>query len=210
VNTGTTTGVQGCIDRLRAGDPAARDELFRHAADRLQRLARHMLAEFTRLRGVEQTADVVQSASMRLLRALEAAPPASTEEFFRLAATQIRRELIDLYRHHFGRRENSPRRQPSVPVDARSDTPPLAIAGGTTFNPDRLAAWTEFHEQVGRLPDDERTVFELLWYEGLAQGEAAAVLGISLATVKRRWMAARLRLRDHLPGPAVPHDNRPD
>jgi RNA polymerase sigma factor (sigma-70 family) len=196
VNTGAMTGVQRCIDRLRAGDPAARDELFALAADRLQRLARHMLAEFTRLRGMEETADVVQSASVRLLRALEAAPPGTAAEFFRLAATQIRRELIDLYRHHFGRRDGSPRRQAA----GNADTPSAAIAGGTTFNPDRLAAWTEFHEQVGRLPDDERATFELLWYEGLGQAEAASLLGVSVATVKRRWMAARLALRRHLPG----------
>jgi RNA polymerase sigma-70 factor (ECF subfamily) len=162
-----------------------------------------MLAEFTRLRGMEETADVVQSASVRLLRALESAPPGSATEFYRLAATQIRRELIDLYRHHFGRRDSSPRRQAG---GCSADTPSAGVAGGTTFNPDRLAAWTEFHEQVGRLPDDERTTFELLWYEGLGQAEAAAVLGVSVPTVKRRWMSARLRLQPHVPGAAVDCD----
>lgn len=38
----------------------------------------------------------------------------------------------------------------------------------------------------------------LLWYEGLSQPEAAAALGVSLATVKRRWQAARLALYDLL------------
>jgi RNA polymerase sigma-70 factor (ECF subfamily) len=47
---------------------------------------------------------------------------------------------------------------------------------------------------VDSLPDEEREVVQLLWYEGLRQPEAAVVLGISLATLKRRWQVARLRL----------------
>jgi DNA-directed RNA polymerase specialized sigma24 family protein len=41
-------------------------------------------------------------------------------------------------------------------------------------------------------------VFELRWYHGLTWSEAAAVLNVSEATVKRRWLDARLRLRDLL------------
>jgi RNA polymerase sigma-70 factor (ECF subfamily) len=41
-------------------------------------------------------------------------------------------------------------------------------------------------------------VVQLLWYEGLRQPEAAVVLGISLATLKRRWQVARLRLGELL------------
>ena len=36
-------------------------------------------------------------------------------------------------------------------------------------DPANLAAWTEFHDQVGQLPDDERAVFDLLWYQELSQ-----------------------------------------
>jgi RNA polymerase sigma-70 factor (ECF subfamily) len=54
--------------------------------------------------------------------------------------------------------------------------------------------WSEFHAQVDGLPREERDVFDLLWYQGLTQAEAAAVLEISLRTVKRRWLAARVGL----------------
>ena len=55
--------------------------------------------------------------------------------------------------------------------------------------PLRLAAWTELHEQVEALPPEEREAFDLLYYQDLPQAEAAQVLGVSLATLKRRWLA---------------------
>ncbi len=54
--------------------------------------------------------------------------------------------------------------------------------------------WTEFHQQVEALPEDEREVFNLLWYGELTQAEAAEILGIAVRTVIRRWQAARVRL----------------
>src|SRR5262249_45380117 len=95
-------------------------------------------------------------------------------------AVQIRRELLDLARRY--RAQDSPR-------------PGAAEPSTTTFEPGRLARWTEFHEAAGRLPEEERAVLDLLWYQGLSQAEAAALLEISVPTLKRRWLAARLKLR---------------
>ena len=67
-----------------------------------------------------------------------------------------------------------------------------AEASDLTHEPSRLAVWTEFHRQVADLPEEDREVFDLLWYQGLTQAEAAAVLGISERTVSRRWISARL------------------
>jgi DNA-directed RNA polymerase specialized sigma24 family protein len=41
---------------------------------------------------------------------------------------------------------------------------------------------------VARLPDKLRAVFDLLWYQGLTQAEAAALLGVAVRTVKSRWL----------------------
>ena len=56
--------------------------------------------------------------------------------------------------------------------------PDLEVAD-TTYEPGRLAEWTGFHAQVEALPEEEREVFDLLFYQGLPQAEAAAVLGVS-------------------------------
>jgi RNA polymerase sigma-70 factor (ECF subfamily) len=69
-----------------------------------------------------------------------------------------------------------------------------------THEPQRLAAWSTFHEQIDALPTEEREVVDLLWYQGLSQAEAAEVLQVSERTIKRRWMSARLQLQDALHG----------
>jgi RNA polymerase sigma-70 factor (ECF subfamily) len=198
----STTQLQNCIERLKAGDPTARDELLKHSCERLRRLARRMLQDFTRVKRWEDTDDVLQNALLRLVRALQAVPPASVQEFFRLAATQIRRELLDLARRYYGP-EGLGRKHESDAGGGVAAALPYEPAN-TTFDPSRLAAWSEFHQRIEALPSEERVVFDLLWYQGLTRAEAAAVLGVSEATVKRRWLAARLRLQDDLPGTETP------
>ena len=65
------------------------------ACARLRQLTCAMLKDYPRLKRWEETDDVFQNASLRLYRALGKVRPASVREFFRLAAVQIRRELID-------------------------------------------------------------------------------------------------------------------
>ena len=81
------------------------------------------------------------------------------------------------------------------------DAPPDP-AGHESLDPGRLAIWSEFHRQVEALPDEEQAVFDLLWYQGLSQAAAAAVLGVNERTVKRRWQSARVKLHDALEGEA--------
>ena len=50
------------------------------------------------------------------------------------------------------------------------------------------------------MPTEHRELFDLLYYSGLSQEEAAEVLGVSERTVKRRWRSAKLVLYDRLGG----------
>src|SRR5437868_4264812 len=86
------------LARWRQGDRAAADELIRRVAPRLEVLARQMLRRFPAVRGQQQTADVVQEASLRLLNALRAITPESTAHFFNLASLNVRRYLLELAR----------------------------------------------------------------------------------------------------------------
>jgi RNA polymerase sigma-70 factor (ECF subfamily) len=99
---GTTVRLQRCLDRLLDGDARAREELIACAAERLTNLARKMFHRNGRLERWEETADVAQGALLRLWTALQDVRPTSLREFFRLATVQVRREMIDLARHHFG------------------------------------------------------------------------------------------------------------
>jgi len=47
---------------------------------------------------------------------------------------------------------------------------------------------------VAALPDEEREVFGLIFYQGMTQDDAADVLGVAVRTVQRRWQAAMISL----------------
>jgi RNA polymerase sigma-70 factor (ECF subfamily) len=195
-----TVELQACLDRLNAGDPAGRDRLLEYARDRLLRLARKMLGDFARVRQFEETDDVVQNTLVRLVRRLGAVRVATVTEFFHLAAGEIRRELIDLARHYYGPR-GAGRHEAPLPGTGSAESRGPADPGEQTADPDRLAQWTDFHAAVERLPGEERDVFNLVWYHELTQDQVAGLLGVSVPTVKRRWLAARLRLQEALGGP---------
>jgi RNA polymerase sigma-70 factor (ECF subfamily) len=199
-----STAIQRHLDRLRMGDPAARAELLAIASDRLLWLARKMLRADPRVRRWEQTDDVFQEATLRLHQALADVRPQTVRDFFGLAAMQVRRVLIDLARHYYGPQGLGAHHasRPAIGGE-RSDgmpCPPFDIPDDETYDPARLASWTEFHRQIGELPDEEREAFDLLWYHGLTQAEAAEVLGTTERVVGSRWRRARLRLHRQLGG----------
>ena len=194
---GHTTRLRSMLDLLAHGDSAARDAIIAHVCDRLRGLTRKMLHDdYARLHRWEQTDDVLQNALLRLHRSLAQVKPISAEQFYGLAATQIRRELIDLARHHFGPRGVSAKHQTDRSTGERRDS--LDGHASPAFEPQDIDGWTRFHEEVERLPADERRVFDLVWYQGITQPEAAEILGVSLKTVKRRWQSARILLRERL------------
>jgi RNA polymerase sigma-70 factor (ECF subfamily) len=198
--------LQHCLDRLRAGDESARSQLLAGACARLTDLTRTMLKDYHRLRRWEETDDVLQNALVRLHRSLQDVAPPSLCDFYRLAALQVRRELIDLARHYFGPEGRGRRHHTNAAEDDSRLTPqPAYELAASAEEPGSLAAWAEFHRQADALPEEEREVFDLVWYQGLKHTEAAALLGVSARTVKRRWQAACLRLHEalggELPGP---------
>jgi RNA polymerase sigma-70 factor (ECF subfamily) len=197
-----STAIQRRLDCLIAGDDSARAALLECARTRLSRLAHRMLhTHFRRIRRWEETDDVTQNALLRLDRALRTVVPPTPRDFFRLAARIIRNELIRLARHYYGphglgRRHATPAGQDGAAGRAELESDP----SDRTHEPGRLAAWTELHCQAGALPESAREVFDLLYYSGLTQAEAAEVLGVCERTVKRRWAVARRTLFDALDG----------
>ena len=73
-------------------------------------------------------------------------------------------------------------------------------APDTTNDPGTLAAWSDFHRAVDSLAESDRELFDLLWYQGLTQVDAARVLGVTERTVNSRWLMARVHLSDSLGG----------
>jgi RNA polymerase sigma-70 factor (ECF subfamily) len=194
----SSTQLEVWLAQASLGHSAARERLAEHTYGRLLGLTRRLLRAYPYLRQFEESADVLHNVQKRLYDALEGSRPPTLPDFYRLAGTVLRRELVDLVRHYFGPQGEGANRAVTSPSGPSDSTHPAHDTPVSSLDPARLAGWTEFHRQVEALPDEEKQVFDLLHYQELPQAEAAQVLGLSLATLKRRWLAARLRLGKYL------------
>ena len=74
---------------------------------------------------------------------------------------------------------------------SHGDLPERAAPDGTGAVEDRLGLWPA----LGRLPARQRTVLVLRFFEDLSEQQAAAVLGVSVGTVKSQTSKALEKLR---------------
>ena len=158
-----------------------------------------MLKSYSRVKRFEETDDVLNSAMVRLNRALKTNTPESPRHYFRLAALQIRRELKDLVKRYFGP-QGQGKNLAEFPVEhggSETGNPGIEPAN-QTHDPGNLAEWADLHDQVELLPDEDREVFELIWYHQIPQAEIGELLGISRRTVIRRWQSACVKLHKKL------------
>ena len=200
---GHTAQLVSLLDLMRAGDQTARQRLVEHACERLRGLARKMLHRFPKVHRWEETDDVFVEAVTRLHRALETVQPESPRHFYNLAATQIRRVLIDMARRYCGP-EGLGSHHDTVAGKPDGDTPPKYEQVDVSGEPSNLMEWTEFHEQVEAMPEEEREVFNLVWYEEMNHEQVAEILGVTTRTVRRRWQDARYRLQKARLGEPLP------
>lgn len=196
--------VQHWLGQHKTGDDSALKELMEVSMRRLHLLARRILQDIPVVRRFEESDDLLQNSVVRLWKYLSSHQPETPVDYFRLAACLIRRELIDLSRHHFG-----PHGSVGVTDTHHSEEGESAnlarcqaVGNDDSFNPQKLSQWTEFHEYIESLADEDRALFDLLWYQGLTMAETSALLNVPLRTLGRRWKMARVRLyRDLLGDP---------
>jgi RNA polymerase sigma-70 factor (ECF subfamily) len=183
-----SAALTACLDRWQAGDRSAANELLRLTIGRLEKLTRRMSLAFPNVREFADSDDVLQNSLMRLLRTLQNMRPATPRDFFNLAAVHIRRELLDLARR--GRSRHT------IPLekDGSSSPHPVEPAAPDDTGPD-AERWVRFHEAVDRLPTEEREVVGLIFYHGWKHDQIAELFGVDERTIRRRWSAARQRLR---------------
>jgi RNA polymerase sigma factor (TIGR02999 family) len=110
--------------------------------------------------------------------------------FFAVAAQQLRRILVD----HARSRRAGKRGGAQVRVT-------LAEFPGSRETGEDVLAVHEALSQLERLDPRAAKVVELRFFGGLDEKEAANVLGVSLATLKRDWAFARAWLQVQLRGP---------
>ncbi|MDH3997883.1 MAG: sigma-70 family RNA polymerase sigma factor [Desulfuromonadales bacterium] len=176
------------IERSRNGDEAAFELLVKQHSSLVFNLAWRLLGQ------KEEAEDLAQEAFLRLHKSLPSFRGESRLSTWlyrtttRLAIDQLRREKIKR-RLFFFRRDN--------------DAPdPVELADDPTTNPRRLLRSREAMAQLNRalqtLSPQQRVVFMLRHYEGLALKEIGEHLNLKVGTVKAHLHRAIQHLRREL------------
>jgi RNA polymerase sigma factor (TIGR02999 family) len=183
-DTGEVTRLLGEIGR---GQKEAMNQLLPLVYDELHRLAR---SYFRRERGEHtlQPTALVHEAYIRLVD--QHAPMESRGHFLAVAATQMRRILLDYARKHRAARRGGAGQKVLL-----EDT--MAIC---EQQPVDMIALDAALERLAALDSSQGQLVELRFFGGLSVEETATVMGVSPATVKRSWSSARAFLHREITG----------
>ena len=186
------------LRRLRAGDEGAFDNLFSRHRPALCRFVALRLDP--RLRPRVDPSDVVQETQLEAFRRL----PDYLERRpmpFRLWLWKTAYErLLKVQRHHAGSARRAVGREVALPDQSSMLLAQQLQAPGSS--PSEQLAHRELarrvRQAVARLPDIDREILFMRFFEGQSYQEASCVLGIDAAAARKRYGRALLRLRQLL------------
>jgi RNA polymerase sigma factor (TIGR02999 family) len=181
--------VTDLLQAWASGDSAALDKLVPVVYEELREQARRYLRR-ERPGHTLQTTDLVHETYMRLVGQRQANWQ-NRAQFFGVAAQIMRRVLIDHARSKHAAKRGGVAIQ--ITLDDATETEERDV--------DLDVDLFELDEALTRLTaldPQQAKVVELRYFTGLGIEEAAQVLGISPATVKREWAMARAWLRREL------------
>jgi RNA polymerase sigma factor (TIGR02999 family) len=180
-------------DLLRAwgdGDLAAVDELVPMVYGELRRQARRCMRAQEPGHTLQTTA-LVHEAYLRLIGQSHVEWK-SRAHFFGVAAKAMRSILVD-----HARARNAAKRGGAARPVTLSEASDIEAASDTERGVDVLAL-DEALSRLDELDPRKGRLVELRYFGGLGIEEAAVVLGVSPATVKREWTTARAWLKREL------------
>ncbi|MEM0984161.1 MAG: ECF-type sigma factor [Planctomycetota bacterium] len=170
------------------GDDGARSEAYEQVYGELRRLAQHLLAG-ERAGHTLQTTALVNEAAIKLLG--QRAEWVNREQFFAVAATAMRRILVD-----HARARAAVKRGGGAHAQPLSENTP---AGEGEISLDEVLALDELLSRLEEKDARKARVVELRYFAGMDEKQIAAVLGVARSTVSadwsfaRAWLAAQLR-----------------
>lgn len=171
------------------GEAAALERLTPVVYAELHRLARIQMSK-ERNGHVLQTTALVNEAYLKLMDSPEVNWQ-NRAQFFALAATLMRRILVDFARQRLRqKREGEAIRVAFEEALAVPDKPPLDLLD--------LIALDDALEGLAKFAPRQSRVVELRFFGGLTVEETASAMGVSNDIVKRDWRAAKLWLLKEL------------
>jgi RNA polymerase sigma-70 factor (ECF subfamily) len=176
------------MDRYASGADEAFDALYDSLAPRLHAFF------FRRARDAAAAEDLLQQTFLQIHYARQHFTPGAPVIPWAFAIA--RRLLIDSFRRT--RREWSP---DALGMDMDEQPAPSSREQVDALVGKRRLA-RQLEEELARLPEPNRTAFELIRYDGLSMTEAAQALGVTVPAVKARAFRAYELLRARL-GDAV-------
>ena len=176
------TRILEAIDR---GDAHAADQLLPLVYEELRRLAARKMARETPGQTLQPTA-LVHEAWLRLT-GKENPRWNDRTHFFAAAAEAMRRILVDNARRKRTQRHGGGQQR----VD-------LKDIGLPVTTDDQVLAVNEALEKFAAVEPQKAELVKLRYFVGLTNEQAAEVLGVSLATIKRHWAYARAWLYEEI------------
>ena len=183
---GVAHEVTGLLRAWRAGDAAAGEELLQRIYIELKKIAVSQLRR-ERSGHTLQSTDLVHEAYVRLLEQ-QGIDWRDRAHFFGLAATMMRRVLVDHARARNARKRARDEGEKPITLQSRQG-PEVELL-------DLDRSLTLFAERYPR----QTRVVEMRYFVDMEIEEIATCLDISSATVKRDWQFARAWLRARLAG----------
>lgn len=182
--------ITGLLAAWRGGDDAALAELMPATYRRLKAVAGRLLRAERAGHTLETTA-LVHEAYLRLAD-LNRVGWKDRAHFFAMSARIMRQILVD-----YARARSRQKRSAELVHLAVED---LDLGPNHDAGPDLVAVDDALRDLAVADPERARIV-ELRFFGGLGRDEIAEVLGISSATVSRRWRSARAWLLHYLAEP---------
>jgi RNA polymerase sigma factor (TIGR02999 family) len=176
------------LSALAAGDPSAASQLLPLVYDELRQLAAQKLAHETPGQTLQPTA-LVHEAYLRLVDQGPAQHWDSRGHFYAAAAEAMRRILVE-----------SARRKQAVKHGGGKRRVPLEEFHRVAESPEDLLDLDDALTRLAAEEPDKARLVQLRFFAGLSTPDAAAALGISVATAERWWTFARVWLYSELQG----------
>ena len=170
--------VSALLGKWRAGDQEALQVLIPLVYEELRRIAQRHLRRERQDHTLQSTA-LVHEAYLRLMKQ----GPAEVENrahFLAVASQLMRQILVDHARRH-----RAAKRGGGLKLELED-----AMALQEAQNIDLIALDHALNE-LGRLDPRQSRIVEMRFFGGLSIEDAAEVIGVSPATVKREWATAR-------------------
>jgi len=174
-----TPDVTVLLRNWAGGDQNALDQLTPVVYDELRRLAASYMRRERQDHTLQSTA-LVNEAYLKLVDQKNVVWQ-NRAHFFGIAAQMIRRILVDHARAHKAEKRGGGlgvlSLDEAIGVPEKRDVEILALHDALT--------------RLGELDEQQARIVELRFFTGLSIEETAEVVGVSPATVKREWAAAR-------------------